>query len=34
MDELDVIKALRRWQATKISKYREILERENIFPLE
>ena len=34
MDELDVVKALRRWQATKISKYRDILERENIVPWE
>ncbi len=32
LDEMDVAKALRRWQATRISKYREILERENVIP--
>lgn len=34
MDEFDVVKALKRWQSTKISKYREILERENVIPIE
>ncbi len=32
LDEMDTVKALKRWQATRISKYKEILERDNVVP--
>ncbi|OCC14491.1 hypothetical protein DBT_2032 [Dissulfuribacter thermophilus] len=34
IDEFDVGKAFKRWQRTRISKYREILRRENIIPID